>query len=144
MSIEEAQLKGINVNFESLENGQIKYKLDGPEGSSYCRTVGAEKGSWQNSHYHQTLFELYVVQEGWIAYAEIDPAGKCEIRILEEGDTVIVEPFVHHNIFLSSNSIIHTVKYGKSSAGIDWFSSEKLDDYIQEFTEDEIIKLKTK
>lgn len=141
ISIEDAQLSGIRVNFELLNNGQKKYKLDGPEGSSYCRTVGAKKGSWQNSHYHQTLFELYVVQSGWIAYAEMDESGECNLRILEQGDHVIVKPFVHHNIFMASNAVTHTIKYGNVSSGIDWFASEKLDGYTKKLSEEDLLNL---
>ncbi|WEG14542.1 hypothetical protein PU629_09350 [Pullulanibacillus sp. KACC 23026] len=129
ISLEEASRFGIKVNFELMDNGQKRYKLDGPEGSSYCRTVGAETGSWQNSHYHKELSELYVVQFGWIVFAEMNPNGECHLRFLREGETVTVKSFVPHTIFMSSNAVTHTIKYGDVRSGIDWFAYEKLDEF---------------
>ncbi|MBS4220288.1 hypothetical protein KHA96_18460 [Bacillus sp. FJAT-49711] len=100
ISIEEANSSGIEVNFELMNNGEKRYRLVSFDGSSYCRTVAAENGAWQNSHYHKILSEFYVVQSGWIVYAEISPNGEPVLRCLNEGESVTVNPLVHHNIYI--------------------------------------------
>ncbi|MZQ83036.1 hypothetical protein GQF01_13060 [Paenibacillus sp. 5J-6] len=127
ISEEEARsLFGIENKYDLMNNGERRFRLNcSADGSSYCRTVAAENGAWQNSHYHKTVSELYVVQSGWIVYAEkIDT--KLQICLLREGESVTIKPLVHHNIFLSSNSVIHTIKFG-SALENDWFPSSELD-----------------
>ncbi|MBS4194199.1 hypothetical protein [Lederbergia citri] len=64
ISLEEARLSGIDLNFEIMNNGEERYRLVSSDGSSYCRTVGSRIGAWQNSHYHKSVSEFYVVQSG--------------------------------------------------------------------------------
>lgn len=40
----------------------------------------------------------------------------------------MVTPYIHHNIYLSSNSVIHTIKYGSHIEQNDWYSSPQLDE----------------
>jgi mannose-6-phosphate isomerase-like protein (cupin superfamily) len=141
ISLEEAHSSGIDVNFELMNNGEKRYRLVSSDGSSYCRTVGAETAAWQNSHYHKSVSEFYVVQSGWIVYAEMDPRGKVDFRFLREGESVSVTPYVHHNIFMSSNSITHTIKYGGGGHDIDWFPSGELDNFTKKLTENDFLNL---
>ncbi|KKI91823.1 hypothetical protein WQ54_12690 [Bacillus sp. SA1-12] len=141
ISVEEAQSSGIDVNFELMNNGEKRYRLVSTDGSSYCRTVGSKIGAWQNSHYHKEVSEFYVVQSGWIVYAEICLNGDVDLRFLQEGESVTVNPFVHHNIFMSSNSITHTIKYGGGGPKIDWFPSEDLDNFTKKLSENELLEL---
>ena len=141
ISLEEAQSSGIDVNFELMDNGEKRYRLVSSDGTSYCRTVGSEIGTWQNSHYHKAVSEFYVVQSGWIVYAEIDINGETDLRFLREGESVIVNPFVHHNIFMSSKAVTHTIKYGGKGPKIDWFSSEELDIFTKKLSEKNLLEL---
>ncbi|MBD8070677.1 cupin domain-containing protein [Bacillus sp. PS06] len=141
ISFEEAYSSGIEVNFELMDNGEKRYRLVSSDGTSYCRTVGSEVGSWQNSHYHKAVSEFYVVQSGWIVYAEIDLNGETELRFLREGESVIVNPFVHHNIFMSSNAVTHTIKYGGYGPNNDWFSSKELDIFTKKLSEKDLLEL---
>ncbi|MBS4203632.1 hypothetical protein [Lederbergia citrea] len=141
ISLEEARLSGIDVNFEIMNNGEKRFRLVSSDGSSYCRTVGSAIGAWQNSHYHKAVSEFYVVQTGWIVYAEIGLNGEIDFRFLQEGESVSVTPFVHHNIYMASNSITHTIKYGGGSDGIDWFPSEELDNITKKLTENDLLEI---
>lgn len=144
---EEANSSGISVNFELMNNGEKRYRLVGSDGSSYCRTVGSEIGAWQNSHYHKEVSEFYVVQSGWIVYAELCLNGEYNLCFLREGESITVNPLVHHNIYLSSNSITHTIKYGGGGSEIDWFPSEDLDRFTKKLSENDLLeltKMKTK
>ncbi|WP_062104395.1 hypothetical protein [Bacillus niameyensis] len=140
ISLEEARSSGVDVNFERMDNGEKRYRLVSSDGSSYCRTVGSEKGAWQNSHYHKYNSEFYVVQSGWIVYAKMEKGGEMDMRFLREGESVSVRPFVHHNIFLSSNSVIHTIKYA-GGAETDWFFSKELDELTKKLSEKELLAL---
>lgn len=141
ISIEEATKDGIKLNFDQMNNGEKRYRLVGPDGSGYCRTLGSNKGAWQNSHYHKAATEIYIVQSGWIIYGEIDHSKNCKLNYLKEGQSVTVLPFVHHNVFMSPNSVVHTVKCGETDRGADWFPSEELDDYTKSFSEEDLFKL---
>ncbi|CQR46809.1 hypothetical protein BN1058_01084 [Paraliobacillus sp. PM-2] len=142
ISLEEARLSGIDVNFETINKGEKRYKLVSSDGSSYCRTVGSEIGAWQNGHYHKAVTEFYVVQSGWIVYAEIGLNQEVDLHFLQEGESVSVKPFVHHNIYMSANAITHTIKYGGGSNGVDWFPSHKLDKVTKKLTENDLLELK--
>lgn len=136
ISLEEAQASGVEVNFEKMANGEKRYRLVSADGSGYCRTEGSGAGAWQNSHYHKSASEFYLVQSGWIVYAELNESGEGEFRILREGESVLVTPLVHHNIYMSADSVIHTIKYGGAEDTVDWFASEELDTFIQLHAED--------
>lgn len=142
MSLEEAHVFGISINFEQMSNGEKRYRLVGSDGSSYCRTVGSEIGAWQNSHYHKKVSEFYIVQSGWIGYAELGLDGERRMKILHAGESMTVNPFVHHNIYLSPNTTIHTIKYGEIGDQKDWFSSKKLDYLTKKLSEDDLLCLK--
>ncbi|HLU23865.1 hypothetical protein [Lederbergia graminis] len=141
ISLEEAHSSGIDVNFEQMMNGEKRYRLVASDGSSYCRTVGSEQGAWQNSHYHKYVSELYLVQFGWIGYAEIDKNGDLKVHILHENEIVTVKPYVHHNIYMPANSVTHTIKYGSSGEEIDWFPSKELDIFTKNISEKDLLQL---
>ncbi|WP_282940118.1 cupin domain-containing protein [Paenibacillus sp. RC67] len=126
ISDEEAALFGIATKYDLMDNGERRFRLNcSLDGSSYCRTVASDQGAWQNSHYHKSVSELYVVQSGWIVYAS-KKESEMKLGILRQGDNITFQPGVHHNIYLSSDSVIHTIKYGDYLEN-DWFSSPELD-----------------
>lgn len=130
ISEEEARSSGIETKYDIMDNGERKFRLNcNIDGSSYCRTEATEAGAWQNSHYHTLVSELYVVQSGWMVYAE-KTIAEIKLRILREGETVIFKPLVHHNIYLASNTVIHTIKYGVQMDN-DWFPSPELDQFTK-------------
>ncbi|MCL6603001.1 MAG: hypothetical protein K6T94_09025 [Paenibacillus sp.] len=140
ISEEEAHSLGIETKYDLMDNGERRFRLNcSTDGSSYCRTVASENGAWQNSHYHKSVSEFYVVQSGWIVYAEKNE-GKLKLRLLREGECVTFLPIVPHNIYLSANSVIHTIKYGKALEN-DWFSSPELDRLTKHLLPNDIFSL---
>lgn len=125
---------GVKTSFEQMANGEQKYKMTAEDGSYYCRTVALSQGAWQNSHVHANVTEFYVVQTGWIAYASYGDDQMLSIRVIREGEHIIVLPGVHHNIYMSANSVIHTIKYGADTSS-DWMPSPELDRLTQSLTE---------
>lgn len=63
------------------------------------------------------------------------------MNYLKEGESVTVSPLVHHNVFMSSNSIGHTIKCGKIDSTADLFPSDELDNYTKSFSEADLGKL---
>lgn len=126
ISEDEALTFGIEAKHDLMDNGERRFRLIcSADGSSYCRTSASEQGGWQNSHYHKSVSELYVVQSGWMAYAEKTDAG-LRVAVLKEGESITFKPFEQHNIYLSPLSVIHTIKYGEAMEK-DWFASLELD-----------------
>lgn len=64
------------------------------------------------------------MEKGWIGFAEMKD-GECQIRILREGDIVITEPGVEHNVFMPKGAEIDTLKV-RAQPG-DWHASSALD-----------------
>ncbi|WP_028551213.1 cupin domain-containing protein [Paenibacillus sp. UNC451MF] len=140
ISEEEASLFGVATKFDLMENGERRFRLNcSQDGSSYCRTVASEDGAWQNSHYHKSVSEFYVVQSGWIAYA-IKKDREFKLGVLKQGESITFTPLVWHNIYLSSNSVIHTIKYGDYLEN-DWFPSPELDQLTKHLDPDSLFSL---
>lgn len=129
ISEEDALSFGIKTKYDLMDNGERRFRLNcTADGSSYCRTVASKTGAWQNSHYHEYASEFYVVQSGWIVTAQ-KVENELKLRLLKEGESVTFLPYVHHNIYLSAGSVIHTIKYGTVTAlGTDWIASPELDE----------------
>ncbi|MDR6715645.1 hypothetical protein [Paenibacillus sp. 2003] len=130
---------GVKTSFEQMENGEQKYKMIAEDGSYYCRTVASSRGAWQNSHVHINLTEFYVVQTGWIAYASYGDDQMLSIRVMDAGEHSIVQPGIHHNIYMSAHSAIHTIKHGLNTSS-DWTASPELDRLTQSLTEKELLQ----
>lgn len=134
----EATKFGINTRHEEMPNGELRFRLLSIDGSSYIRTE-SNNATWQNSHYHKKLKEMYIVQKGWIAFAEyID--GKLRLKLYYPGEFVISQPNVKHNVYLSANSVIHTVKFGDTSI-LDWNDALDFDELTKKLDEKDIVKL---
>jgi len=130
---------GINVNHEVMNNGELRFRLNSSDGSAYIRTESGEIGAWQNSHFHLTLEETYIIQKGWICIAELIE-GELKLVVQNESDIYTVNSKVVHNIYLPKNTIIHTVKHGNSRTN-DWHKCEALDDLTVHLSELDIEKL---
>lgn len=127
------------TTFEQMANGERKYKMVSEDGSYYCRTIASSQGAWQNSHFHNHITEFYIVQFGWIAYANFTNDQTLEITVMGEGNHIIVQPGVHHNLYMSANSVIHTIKYGLNTDS-DWSASPELDRVTQTLIESELLQ----
>ena len=116
---------GITSDNEIMDNGEYRFRLFGEDGSGYIRTVTENTKGWQNSHYHKTIRELYIVQKNRMIFVKLIN-NEVKFSLVKENDYVLTKPFISHNIFLPENTIIHTVKFGKILPN-DWYPSEKLD-----------------
>jgi hypothetical protein len=45
-----ARQHDVTTLHEAMPNGELRFRLIGPDGSSYIRTVASPMGAWQNSH----------------------------------------------------------------------------------------------
>lgn len=127
---------GINTKHHIMDNGEKRFRLIGADGSTYIRTESSLDSGWQNSHYHTTIKELYLVQKGTIIFVELIN-NKVNIKKYEEGEFFISQPMVPHNIYMFSNTILHTIKFGDCSKS-DWHENKELDEIIKTFNINEI------
>jgi len=102
---------GITTRHHEMDNGERRLRLLKDDGTAYIRTEAVEESGWQNSHFHKTVRETYIVQTGWVAFAEL-VSSELVLRLLHPGDIVTTQPEVVHNVYLSSDAVIHTVKHG--------------------------------
>ncbi|CAM4210547.1 hypothetical protein [Paenibacillus xylanexedens] len=61
------------------------------------------------------------------------------IRVTRAGEHIIVQPGIHHNIYMSAHSSIHTIKHGLNTSS-DWTASPELDRLTQSLTEEELLQ----
>lgn len=125
---------GITVRHGRMgTNGELRFRLKCQDGTAYIRTqtTGASQG-WQNPHFHKVSRETYIVERGWIGYAEAC-RGALLLRRYVAGQVFTTEPHVVHNIYVSANSVIHTVKHGldgRDDIRSDWHSDATMPDVI--------------
>lgn len=137
--IEAAQL-GVTSNHNIMENGELRFRLVASDGSSYVRTETSPsqktpRQRWQRSHYHSNLRELYLVGKGAMVLATLSEGNLVSLRKIISGETVFTNPMQPHNVFLYSDTVIHTLKFRANSAlkderfdaRDDWFASKELD-----------------
>lgn len=124
LSQNELEKLGITTLHEMMDNGELRFRLNASDGSSYIRTVSCNEGAWQNAHYHTTLREMYIIQSGWVVMVEVID-GKLKFNKYSAGEYFVSTPLIHHNLFVSANAVIHTVKYGDLSV-IDWVEDVEL------------------
>jgi len=136
---EEALLCGIKTHHEQMENGEKRFRLVSDDGAGSCRTQTPEKAVWQNSHYHRHAKELYVVQEGWLIFAEM-LTDAAHFRKYEAGDFFVTRRLVAHNLYAGENTVLHTVKFGETVQD-DWFPSPELDRVTKEINAYDMKKL---
>jgi len=127
---------GVTTNHELMESGELRFRLVSGDGSSYARIVSPNVGVWQNSHFHSTLTETYIVQKGWIVFVEYINA-KAVFRKINEGGTCSSHPGVPHNVYLTANCVHHCVKHGDLTIS-DWNASQELDRLTKHLLENEI------
>lgn len=110
---EAAAEHGITVRHQEMDNGEFRFRLLKQDGTAYIRTEASENGAWQSSHYHNLIKETYIVQRGWIAYAELINDNR-KISVYRAGDLFTTQPRIVHNVYMPANAVIHTVKHGEA------------------------------
>ena len=120
---------GIITKHNIMDNGEKRFRLIGGDGSSYIRTEASINSGWQNSHYHTTLKELYLIQKGSVIFAELIN-NKIHTKKYSEGEFFISQPMISHNVYMFPNTITHTIKFGDCSKP-DWNEAKELDDIIK-------------
>lgn len=141
ISDEEAREFGIGTLHQLMDNGEKRFRLISSDGTSYIRTEAPNEGGWQNSHFHKELIELYVVQSGWLVYAELTAKGELLLKSIKQGDSIRVNPYIHHNLYMSPCTVTHVIKYGSSILQTDWFPSYELDKLTKYIPESELLKV---
>ena len=123
---------GISVRHGRMStNGELRFRLNCADGSAYIRTqTASDSQGWQAPHFHNRIRETYIVEAGWIGYAELK-ADKLVQRSYAAGQVFTTEPGVVHNIYMPATAVIHTVKHGADAsptAGSDWHGGENYPD----------------
>jgi mannose-6-phosphate isomerase-like protein (cupin superfamily) len=135
-----ARPHGIRSHHEQMPNGELRFRLIAPDGSSYIRTVAGPQGAWQNSHYHNNLRETYIVETGWIVLAEWDSQVERLLLTRHTSGSIVTTPVtVPHNLYLAANTVLHTVKHGGVADVTDWHSAPTLDLLTKCITEAELL-----
>lgn len=134
---------GVRCHHQQMPNGEIRFRLIGPDGSSYIRTVAGPVGGWQNSHYHERLRETYIVEEGWIVIAKLNrETNDLILNRYAAGSIVTTQRNIAHNVYLPAKTVIHTVKHGADKlASPDWTASPDLDFLTKPIGEDVLNRL---
>ena len=137
---EQAEAMGISTLHEEMENGERRFRLKCSDGTAYIRTAASGDSGWQKSHFHKSVLETYIVQRGRIALVEwVD--NSIRARVFCESDIVTTVPGIPHNVYMFSNSIIHTVKHGNEGSVSDWHGVQKLDEKTLHLSEDDLVRL---
>lgn len=121
---------GVTTFHTVMDNGELRFRLAGADGSCYIRTESSADSGWQNSHYHKRLSELCLVQQGWLIYAELVD-GQVAAKKYTANESFIIHPMVPHNSWMAPNSILHTIKFGDCTDR-DWNSCEELDELLRD------------
>jgi hypothetical protein len=127
-----------------MENGEKRFRFKMPDGTAYIRTEAGEVGAWQNAHHHKGVRETYIVQDGWMAYAECRNDA-FYFEVCGEGRVFTSEPGIDHNVFLPAGAVIHTVQHGHAvgnpeKKNNDWFpSSAEFDEWSKSIGIDALI-----
>ena len=137
---DEVRARGVWIEHSEMPNGEFRFRLKHRDGTAYSRTEATENSGWQNSHFHRSIRETYIVQRGRMAFAELVD-GALKLRIFGPNEICTTEPCVSHNVYLYPNSVIHTVKHGEAGDHADWHASPTLDAKTRDLDEAEIMRL---
>lgn len=105
---------GINSSHSISEDGELRFRLTKKDGTAYIRTEAPPNGGWQDSHWHNEVKETYIVQRGWVGYAELIDE-KPTYRIYNEGESFTTQPHRIHTIYMPKDVVTHTVKHGDTT-----------------------------
>lgn len=123
-----------------MDNGERRYRqICSKDKTAYIRAEGGKVGYWQNSHFHKTIREVYIVQKGSILLVQYIDNKLCVKKIIEN-EIYNVKPNVPHNVYMYPDTVLHTVKYGEVEE-YDWQEFKKLDDIVKGKQPEEIEKI---
>lgn len=117
-------------NYQIMESGETRFRLLSKNNYGYIMTETKNSSGFQESHYHKTTNEMYIVQQGKVKIYYKDKNEEIKELILNENDTFLVRPFISHNIYMYDNTIIHTVKFGKCEDN-DWYPDTQMDKLLK-------------
>jgi len=120
---------GVSTRHNVMDNGELRFRLLGSDGSCYIRTEASGDSGWQNSHRHSRLSELCLVQQGWVLYAELID-GQVVLNKYTAGQHYTIPPIIAHNTYMAPHTILHTIKFGDCSDP-DWIAAEELDQLLR-------------
>lgn len=125
-----------------MPNGEYRFRMMANDGSGCIMTVAGEQSEWQNAHYHRGVMETYVVQSGWMGFAERD-GYDFNVSMYHKGQTITSNPLNEHNVYLPVGTVIYTVKHGieipNPEKGADWYpATEAFDTWSKGLSEDQI------
>ncbi len=123
--------RNISIENENMPNGETRFRVRWQDFSGVNITTSSLIPSWQNAHYHKFAKEIYVVQKGKIIIA-IEDNEKVEFKYIEEGNSIVIDPFVKHNVFMFENTMTYVIKYGKTKEN-DWYEACMLDKISKEY-----------
>jgi|CXWL01.1.fsa_nt_gi hypothetical protein len=141
ISVTEAEQRGVFAKHEVMTNGERRFRLIGPDGSSYIRTEASAVGAWQVSHFHAVLSETYIVEKEWMVLVQLVGEKQLVFQRLHPGDIVTTRMLVPHNVYLAAKAVVHTVKHGVAECLPDWHPSTLLDSLTLSLSEDELLAL---
>lgn len=134
---------GVKTSASVMENGESRFRMDIGDSSYILTRASAERGAWQNAHFHQGVIETYIVEKGYMGFVVCDSIDVEEstVRIIPENGIVQSQIGESHNVFLPEGAVIHTVKHGipignpkKNDA--DWYpASTEFDIWTKELGE---------
>ncbi len=146
LSSVEVAASGMINKHEEMDNGECRFRLiSEKDGSGYIRIVAGANGAWGNAHYHKYVRELIIVQKGWIAFAKQFESGVgIHMKILRDGEMIIIEPNVPYSIYMPAGAVTHTVKFGDTRAEMasgkaDWHACPELDKLVKSLSEHQIM-----
>jgi len=102
---------GITSKHGRMPSGELRFRLLSADGTAYIRTEAQPGGGWQTAHSHEKVLETYIVQNGWVAYAEFIK-NNLTINRFYPGECFTTRPHVIHNVYMPADAVIHTVKHG--------------------------------
>lgn len=133
---------GVAARHETMDNGEVRFRLLDREGNGYVLTLAGHQGAWQKSHFHKRQVETYVVERGWMALATpADDYARLDVSIVGERQIISTPLNKSHNVYLPSGAVIHTVKHGGAGEAADWHGDERLDHMTRGLNEAAIIEL---
>lgn len=122
----EANDLGIKTIHHEMDNHEKRFRLV-TNTSSYILTLSSNEMKWQNSHVHYEKKEFYLIEKGWAIIALWDKK-ELTIKKLYKDDSIFIPIGVAHNLLLSSDAILHTIKYGSEKE--DWNPCIELDEML--------------
>lgn len=114
----------LKLDYKRFGDRERRYYVKGP--GSYILTI-AERGGWQDAHYHKDFNEIIIVQKGEIIISYLNSDTVSHIIA---GEAMEILKGETHNIYMFPGSITHCIKYGNVKKG-DWIPDEEFTKYCK-------------